>query len=41
MTMDIENVRLVTLGLLFGVALGLFVGVVGLPMWFNLGPYAL
>jgi hypothetical protein len=39
--MDLEKVRLLTIGLVVAVAVGLFVGMVGIPMWFNLGPYAL
>ena len=39
--MDREKVRLLTIGLVVGVTIGLFVGMVGIPMWFNLGPYAL
>jgi hypothetical protein len=38
--MDTERIRLFTAGLVVGVAAGLFVGMVGIPMWFNLGPYA-
>lgn len=39
--MDTEKLRVLTIGLVVGAAVGLFVGVVGIPMWFNLGPYAL
>lgn len=39
--MDTEKVRLLTVGLVVGMTVGLFVGMVGIPMWFNIGPYAL
>ena len=41
MTMDLVKVRLFSVGLVVGMAVGLFVGMVGIPMWFNIGPYAL
>jgi hypothetical protein len=34
--MNMEKLQMFTAGVLFGTAVGLFVGVVGIPMWFGI-----